>query len=183
MGGVGQLQGLLLSKIATRGKLLTNEELVKGNITWDPRYPIVVGRYNRFYQQMKFVSSSLELNTHWQALALGWIKTNCDTTMHSNSNEASIGGLIRDHYGNWMAGFSGYLGLSSMLRAESHAIWEGLLVAWFQQVIVESDCADAGTLINSSSQASSVLAVVNSIKELCNRQWTVDFTYLDFYFL
>ncbi|MBA0621673.1 hypothetical protein Godav_007274 [Gossypium davidsonii] len=84
--------------LVLKGKLLTNEELVKRNITWDLRYPIV---------------------------------------------------------------------------AESHAIWEGLLVAWFRQVIVESDCADAGTLINSSSQASSVLAVVNSIKELCNRQWTV----------
>ncbi|KAH1075151.1 hypothetical protein J1N35_027479 [Gossypium stocksii] len=153
--------------LVLKGKLLTNVELVKRNITWDPRWPICD-------QHMKFVAGSLEyLNTHWPALALGWIKINCDTTMHSNSNEASIGGHIRDHYGNWMAGFSGYLGLNSMLRAESHAIWEGLLVAWFRQVIVESDCADAGTLINSSSQASSVLVVVNSIKELCNRQWTV----------
>ncbi|MBA0835174.1 hypothetical protein Goarm_007469 [Gossypium armourianum] len=157
--------------LVLKGKLLTNEELVKRNITWDPRYSIV--HILDADQHMKFVAGSLELNTHWQALALGWIKINCDTTVHSNSNEASIGGLIRDHYGNWMAGFSGYLGLSSMLRAESHAIWEGLLVAWFRQVIVESDCADAGTLINSSSQASSVLAVVNSIKELCNRQWTM----------
>ncbi|KAJ1432556.1 Reverse transcriptase-like [Sesbania bispinosa] len=45
-----------------------------------------------------------------------WIKFNVDGSVRCRS--AGCGGVMRDHYGNWMGGFSFNMGSSSVLMAE-----------------------------------------------------------------
>ncbi|KAF7810986.1 reverse transcriptase [Senna tora] len=50
------------------------------------------------------------LNVKWNPPNFGWWKLNCDGACSGNPGPFAIGGIIRDHMGNWVKGFSGYVG-------------------------------------------------------------------------
>ena len=46
------------------------------------------------------------LQIGWKPLPQGVFKLNTDGSTHGNSGRASVGGIIRDHNGNWIGSFN-----------------------------------------------------------------------------
>jgi len=51
-----------------------------------------------------------------------FIKINADGSVMSSQGPAAAGGLLRDHCGNWLGGFSANLGNCSVFRAETWGV-------------------------------------------------------------
>ncbi|KAK9005733.1 hypothetical protein V6N11_043155 [Hibiscus sabdariffa] len=86
----------------------------------------------------------------WCCHEPGWACLNVDGSVTPNSRAASIGGLIRDHLGNWISGFTKSIGISNVLRSKLWAIFNGLQVAWSHGIKilqVQSDSKQAIELI------------------------------------
>ena len=79
----------------------------------------------------------------WLPLVAGYLKLNVDASVTMGSNRFSVGLILRDHLGEFVARkASCYPGVGSVLEAEVHAIFEGL--QWLismshNNVIIESD--------------------------------------------
>lgn len=70
-------------------------------------------------------STKLVINISWKLPPLGWFKLNIDGSCLGNcrnSGSISVGGLIRDHCGNWVLGFSAFLGQGSSFTVELWAL-------------------------------------------------------------
>ncbi|MBA0871854.1 hypothetical protein Goshw_000613 [Gossypium schwendimanii] len=55
---------------------------------------------------------------------------------------AAVGGLLRDHNGNWIVGFTRYLGNCEVIDSELWGILDGLRIALdrgYQKVIIRTD--------------------------------------------
>ncbi|KAK9035377.1 hypothetical protein V6N11_077419 [Hibiscus sabdariffa] len=116
------------------------------------------------------------VQSSWLAPPHGWVKLNVDASVSSLDHKAGVGGVLRDELGHWIFGFSHFLGHCDSLVAELWAIHVGLLQAWdsdYTRVELESDCLEAVSIINSSSTALDGSALVTSIKDVIDREWTV----------
>ncbi|CAI0430053.1 unnamed protein product, partial [Linum tenue] len=49
-----------------------------------------------------------------------------DGSIHTETNHAAVGGLLRDHTGCCLAAFTSNLGMCSITRAELRGVVEGL---------------------------------------------------------
>lgn len=67
------------------------------------------------------------VTVQWKPPSQGWFKLNSDSWVDNNS--AGAGGVIRDHTGTWIAGFSKNLGSMNIFHAELWGVREGLLIA------------------------------------------------------
>lgn len=78
-------------------------------------------------------------------------------------------GLIRGSDGNWISGFSGYLGRVDILFAELYAIHQGLCQIsrmQLQQVIVYPDSAHAVSLVRDGMLVTHLYApLIQNIKD------------------
>ncbi|KAE8732108.1 hypothetical protein F3Y22_tig00002237pilonHSYRG00293 [Hibiscus syriacus] len=114
----------------------------------------------------------------WRPAPTGWFALNTDDAVHHTSSLGSAGGIIRNKDGDWIVGFNKAVGISSLLQAELWGILEGLQLAWSQRlehIQCQTDCAEALTLVTSSTAASSPVSIVRSITSLILKQWKVDF--------
>ena len=59
-----------------------------------------------------------------------YIKLNTDGSAISNPGVVEAGGILCNHLGEWVSGFSLHLGLASNNMVELAAIWQGLALAW-----------------------------------------------------
>ncbi|KAF7812572.1 reverse transcriptase [Senna tora] len=87
----------------------------------------------------------------WISPPAGWWKINIDGSCTSLSNNIAAGGIVRDYCGNWVLGFSKFLGGGTILCAKFWAILIGLELANSAEgskIIVESDSLAVITLIN-----------------------------------
>lgn len=102
---------------------------------------------------------------------------NVDGSSLGNPGQAGFGGLIRDHNGSWILGFSGYIGIVDSVEAELKGIESGLRLAWdcgYRDVSCRSDCWKAILLSqDSTSQPHKYVEITESIKELVSRDWIV----------
>jgi len=105
------------------------------------------------------------------------VALNVDGCSLGNTGQAGCGGLIRDHTGSWLLGFSGYIGFVDSVEAELRGIEIGLKLAWdfrYREVSCRSDCFVAILLIeNSTFEPHQYVEIRDSIKELKSRDWTV----------
>ena len=62
----------------------------------------------------------------WEPPEVGWVALNIDGAASSTSGLAGVGGLLRDHRGDWISGFHKGVGRSNSLLAELWAMVEGL---------------------------------------------------------
>lgn len=70
------------------------------------------------------------------------MKLNSDGAAKSPSRLASAGGLLRDHRGNWIAGYTCNIGIANSFLAELWGLREGLLLAknrGISKLIAETD--------------------------------------------
>ncbi|KAK8583323.1 hypothetical protein V6N13_022030 [Hibiscus sabdariffa] len=82
----------------------------------------------------------------WQPPDLGWLKFNVDGARNTVDGSSACGGVLRDHHGTWIIGFTKYVGRCSVVEAELWGIASGMEVAWSlncRRLVVESDSAEA----------------------------------------
>uniref|UniRef100_A0A7N2LQE5 RNase H type-1 domain-containing protein n=1 Tax=Quercus lobata TaxID=97700 RepID=A0A7N2LQE5_QUELO len=66
----------------------------------------------------------------WKPTPFPFLTLNTDGSAKGNTGHAGAGGIIRDHWGNWIRGFSINIGITHSMMAELWAIREGLKFAW-----------------------------------------------------
>ncbi|KAK8483501.1 hypothetical protein V6N11_065382 [Hibiscus sabdariffa] len=88
----------------------------------------------------------LHRRQRWVGSARGWVKLNVDAAVGAavgaTDDRASVGGVIRDANGEWMFGFSRFVGRCPVLLAELWAVLDGLRHAWavnYRRVELETD--------------------------------------------
>ncbi|KAI4356948.1 hypothetical protein L6164_000927 [Bauhinia variegata] len=97
-------------------------------------YVLSISHSNKLHKTTKFISVNKPPR--------GWFKVNCDASTITDPGSISIGGVLRDDQGSWIAGLSGKLGDTSVSLGELWSIFHGLKLALFhniKSIIVESD--------------------------------------------
>ncbi|OIT31306.1 hypothetical protein A4A49_56379, partial [Nicotiana attenuata] len=69
----------------------------------------------------------LSCNTNWRKPHVGWIKLNFDRAYKQTTS--GIGGVVRDHNGNWIMGFNMKVQAASYIHAELLALQQSLMLA------------------------------------------------------
>ena len=85
---------------------------------------------------------------------MGWMKLNFDGFALGNSGKVGGGGLIRDHQGNWIRGYTRPLVNTSNFIAELWALRDGLTISKeleINNLIVEMGALSVVMLMNNSS--------------------------------
>ncbi|GLU12643.1 hypothetical protein SLE2022_293070 [Rubroshorea leprosula] len=98
--------------------------------------------------------SSTQKLVKWDKPPAGSFKLNTDGSVINNPGPATSGGLIRDHRGRWIRGFSRKIGIASSLAAEIWGIQDGLLLAKqldIQSLVVEVDSFIAFQLLSTGT--------------------------------
>ncbi|CAN1179696.1 Putative ribonuclease H protein At1g65750 [Linum perenne] len=112
----------------------------------------------------------------WTKPPFGWVKLNIDGSYVEETDSMAIGGVIRDAEGNWVTGYTNYLGRGSALQAELVALRDGLSLSWvlgFRKIQVESDCLDVVEIVAATDIQDHPQAVLGTaIKELLSRSWS-----------
>ncbi|CAI9108824.1 OLC1v1008518C1 [Oldenlandia corymbosa var. corymbosa] len=70
----------------------------------------------------------------WEPPPWQWIRLNTDGVVSIASSDAATGGLLRNHEGRWISGYTAKLGFCSVLEAEYWGIFfwiKDCLAAWF----------------------------------------------------
>ena len=65
----------------------------------------------------------------WVIPHLGWFKLNMDGSSLGNPGLAGSGGVIRNHVGDWVGGFSQAIGITISVQTELRALKDGLNLA------------------------------------------------------
>ncbi|KAH7840967.1 hypothetical protein Vadar_023977 [Vaccinium darrowii] len=99
-------------------------------------------------------SFGLVLSVGWKAPSEGRFKLNTDGASKGNPGKAGVGGLIRDHKGEWVGGFCQSIGIQSSLEAELRGLRSGLRLARDLNITnleVEMDAKSAIQLVTGNS--------------------------------
>ncbi|XP_061371034.1 uncharacterized protein LOC133313656 [Gastrolobium bilobum] len=110
----------------------------------------------------------------WTAPNHGYFKLNVDGAV--NGGQAACGGLIRGRNGDWIDGFSIFLGSCSPLMAELWAVYHGLVFAWnhnWKQITLESDSSQALSLLTLRGNDTRKLPLVAKIRVFLQKEWNV----------
>ncbi|KAM7503559.1 hypothetical protein LguiB_002463 [Lonicera macranthoides] len=83
-----------------------------------------------FHQNYEASISSISGNTliHWKFPVAGTVKVNTDGSCLGNPGPAGIGGVARNDQGQWLAGFAGFIGKATILKAEIWPVREAMLL-------------------------------------------------------
>lgn len=112
-------------------------------------------------------------NVRWSPPPESWVKINTDGSYVKSANVGAAGGLIRDHEGNWLCGFTAHLhDVSSSLEAELKGVKIGLVSALssgFLDVELESDCLAAVEYITLNYRCFHFQDLVDECKELLKK--------------
>ncbi|XP_061358638.1 uncharacterized protein LOC133302833 [Gastrolobium bilobum] len=119
-----------------------------------------------------------DLQVHWEVPPPNWIKINSDGACAEEGIRMSCGGVARNCYGEWIAGFSKKLGSGNVLMAELWGVILGLEWAWvqgYQQLIIEVDSMDAyNVILQGCVEAHPCHMLMLRIKEMMGRSWQVN---------
>ncbi|CAN1172287.1 Putative ribonuclease H protein At1g65750, partial [Linum perenne] len=102
---------------------------------------------------------------------------NSNGSLYKNPASSTVGGIIRDDSGNFIAAFSTNLGICSIMRSELRAIVEGMKLAWnkgIRRLRIQTDSKDAVTILSKpysvNNQHASLIA---QLSELSSSDWQV----------
>lgn len=113
----------------------------------------------------------------WNPPPLGKWKLNTDGASRGAQQLAARGGVIRDHEGNWMHGFTSNLGSCGAMESELWAIWYGLRLAWdrgYRELLVEMDSKEVLSLLTVEEVTVSRQANICFLcKEILKKDWSV----------
>jgi ribonuclease HI len=104
---------------------------------------------------------------------------NVDGSSLGNPGPSGFGGVLRQDNGNWIFGFAGTVGISTILHVELLAIYHGLKVAWdqgYRNIICYSDSTLSIQLVEGEvSPWHHYASILANIKALVKRNWSICF--------
>ncbi|EEF27126.1 conserved hypothetical protein, partial [Ricinus communis] len=106
-----------------------------------------------------------------------------DEALWSSIGRASLGGLIRDHNGDWIRGFMANLGVYSVMFAELQGIYHGLCLAWskgIKKVVLEAYNLSIKMVLNRAKDGCiQNIALVKEIRKMITREWQIQVTHIN----
>ncbi|KAK5777246.1 hypothetical protein PVK06_045213 [Gossypium arboreum] len=166
---------VLRSKYGVQGSLyewielnLRNKQEVNlmGGVNWAFCSELSFGAYGRTetYAYFKGIRTS---RSDFIPLSLdGWVYLNTDGSVKNVDRFAVAGGLLREQDGNWIVGFTRYLGNYEVIDSELWGILDGVQIALdcgFRKVIIRIDNIEAVNLIHEGVSGGSNSALVMRI--------------------
>ncbi|XVE63501.1 hypothetical protein DITRI_Ditri07aG0025300 [Diplodiscus trichospermus] len=119
---------------------------------------------------------------HWERPPEGWVSLNTDGCLKNDYKVAACGGLIRDHYGDWLKGFTANIGTCSVPEAELWGIIHGLRLAWslgYRKVLLGVDSKLVVDQINDvKTRSMRHMNILSDIKDILARSWEVKVTHI-----
>ncbi|KAH1067718.1 hypothetical protein J1N35_032705 [Gossypium stocksii] len=98
--------------------MLSATEVIKNSSCWARQYKTRMSTNKRNNQRL--TSANIPDNS--------WVFPSTDGAVARDSRCTAIGGVARDHEGNWIVGFSLFLGVCSSFEAEAWGILDGVLI-------------------------------------------------------
>ena len=129
---------------------------VKSTISYASEFFYIIGSYSKG-------KNMVSIPVKWVAPSLGWFKLNIDGSFLGNLGLAGGGGIIRNHLGEWVGGFSRAIGITTSVQAELRALKDGFMLAIELGILnldVEMDSLVAVELINSISSPNVFLSAI-----------------------
>lgn len=102
----------------------------------------------------------------WEKPQQQWFKLNTDGSVLNNAN-ASAGGVIRDHHGNWVSGFSTNIGLASVPEAETWTVFHEIRQALSLNIAFLEIDVDAQFLVQLPQDGNKAPAQSTKIVDNC----------------
>ncbi|CAN1136187.1 Putative ribonuclease H protein At1g65750 [Linum perenne] len=113
----------------------------------------------------------------WDPGPPGWVTLSTDSSVGSNRQGATAGGLLRDDLGRCLLAFTINLGNCSITRAELTGAIEGLHQAWragYRRVLLQLDSKSAISLLTKTRDTSHQHGMeVLQFRELSDRDWVI----------
>ncbi|KAK8507913.1 hypothetical protein V6N11_045881 [Hibiscus sabdariffa] len=92
----------------------------------------------------------------------------------------TIGDLLRDNAGNFVFGYSKFIGCVNSLHAELWSLYISLQLVWDYRIDylqVQTDCKQILQLLSASNVESSPISLVRSIRKFWHRAWFINLTW------
>ena len=107
----------------------------------------------------------------WQKPPARWVKLNTDGSALGNPGRAGGGGVIRNHLGHWIKGFSRALGTTNSFIAELWALRDGLIMSkelGISNLIVELDALSVIHMLSSDKPCLIMEPLLSDCRSLFN---------------
>ncbi|KAK4253488.1 hypothetical protein QN277_010152 [Acacia crassicarpa] len=117
----------------------------------------------------------------WVCPDPGWVKTNVDGAVTRYASRAGCGGVIRDPMGQWVGGFTHFLGTCTAFEAEQWAILKGLSLTWdlgLRRVLLELDCKELVDILADASLFAGGSLLFQNIREFMTREWELKISFV-----
>uniref|UniRef100_A0A2N9IHI9 Reverse transcriptase domain-containing protein n=1 Tax=Fagus sylvatica TaxID=28930 RepID=A0A2N9IHI9_FAGSY len=126
--------------------------------------PSIIHRTKTITTELCFNLPRKEPNNNIETILVNWkppppnfFKLNTDGSVTGNPGPAGAGGIIRDHTGNWVKGFSRKIGNTNSLAAELWGLRDGLVLAQelnIKRLIIELDAKAILDLVQTANLTS-----------------------------
>ncbi|KAH1072108.1 hypothetical protein J1N35_024436 [Gossypium stocksii] len=139
-----------------QGLSWSTEDVIKASLCWAKQYVSVSNSQNIKTTSLDFVPLPSD----------GWGYLNMDGSVRNADRLATAGGLLRDHNGTWIVGFTRYLGNCKVVNSELWGILNGLQIVLdcgFQKVFIRTDNLEVVNLIHKGVRVGSNSALVTRI--------------------
>ncbi|KAL4355559.1 hypothetical protein GQ457_06G006150 [Hibiscus cannabinus] len=156
------------------GNSVSFEHILSRSIVWE-------NYFNDGWLMPSPITNRTMLPTPWSNPKPGWLRLNVDGFVSPNTGIATIGGLLRDNAGNFIFGFSKFIGCVNNLYAELWSLYIGLQLAWdygIEYLRVQTDCKQVLQLLQDPHVESCSISLVRSIRQFWQRAWFIDLTWI-----
>ena len=116
---------------------------------------------------LRYIKQNLAVD--WEKPLVGWAKLNSDGSALGNPWRTSGGGVIRDHNGKWLKGYTRSLGCTNSCMAELWALRDGLLLArdmGLNSLIIELDALSVVLLMFNNTPNLTLEPLLNDCRNL-----------------
>ncbi|MBA0585625.1 hypothetical protein Gorai_016393 [Gossypium raimondii] len=130
--------------------------VVKASLYWAKQYVSLSGSQGIKISRSDFVPVSSNC----------WVYLNTDGSVKYVDMFATGGGLLRDHNGTWIVGFTRYLGNCEVIDSELWGVLDGLQITLdrsFRKVIIRTNNLEAVNLIHEGVREGSNSALITRI--------------------
>ncbi|OIT04530.1 hypothetical protein A4A49_65327, partial [Nicotiana attenuata] len=112
----------------------------------------------------------INISISWTKPPTGWYKLNIDGAFDKAKASGGIGGIIRNHHGDWMIGYASKITPKTPIHAELMALHLGLIIANKRKLLpleIETDATQVISFINNGCKAYDT--IINSYRLLLAR--------------
>ncbi|KAA3460126.1 reverse transcriptase [Gossypium australe] len=143
-------------------------ELIKSSLSW-------AQNFEAFTTRPKLNDNSPEQLQH---CSNNWVFLYSDGAVERDSENGAAGGVVRDRDGNWVVGYTHYLGKCSPLEAELWSILDGVFILinrGYKKIKIRSDNLEVVRILSTKDMADSGSTLIRRIKRLLlsGNQWEI----------